>query len=304
MQMLPSCSRQFTIAQRRSFCFASRYTEADKIHVEALQLLRRTTESDVRARHCGHLADLRRMQARFSQAQKLLKQAEDEGDGDQQEICSIQYTEALLNMDMGNMDPALHTLASLAKACEDEYVQLHALNQLGWHSLTQGSWSDATSWFKEAVTMLDNFSIEDVKLEAAISYAGAAAARLHLQRNSTPDDDETRATILLHDFPFQQADGVQVATFYLATCKMLRECTTEANELFAQALEVQRKIYASAHPNIALFEAKALWEVHGKAPGVVATVKSQHHDQSAKHISSKPEFVVVADAASLPPLDV
>ena len=281
--------------------FAGRYIEADKIHVEALQLLRRTTESDIRAHHCEHLADLRRMQARFSEAHKLLKQAEDEGDGDEQDICNIQYTEAVLNMDRGNMDAAVHTLESLAKGC-DEYIQLHALNQLGWHSFTQGSWSDAMSWFEQAVAMLDNFSIEDVKLEGAISCAGAATARLHLQRSGAPDDDETRATQLLHDFPFQQADGVQMALYCLATCKMSRGLTDEANQLYAQALEVQRKVYAGTHPSNVLFEAKAGRELHTKAPGVVATLKQQCHP--AKHNSSKPRFVAVADVASLPRVDV
>ena len=237
-----------------------------------MQLLRRTTESDVRARHCIHLADLRRMQARFSEAHNLLKQAEDEGDGDEQDVCSIQYTEAVLNMDTGNMEAALHALEFLSKGCEDEYVQLHALDQLGWHSLSQGNWSNAMSWFEQAVVMLDNFPIEDVMLEGAISYAGAAAARLYLQCNGAPDDGETRATLLLHKFSFQQADGVQIALYCLATCKMLRGLTDEANQLYAQALEVQRKVYVGTHPSNVLFEAKAVRELHRKETGVVATL--------------------------------
>lgn len=274
-----------------------RYAEADRVHTDALKLLRRTTESIERADHCAELANLRQMQARFAEAHKLLEQAREESEHEESELCDIRYQEALLDLSEGKPDAALSTLASLAEACEDEYVQLEALNKLGWHGMHQGSYEAAKSWFEKAIAMSGSFSEGCVRLQMAVSHAGVAAACLHLHSDA-PAHHEEEATALLQEFPFQQADGVQVAMYCLATCKMLRGLKSEANDLFAKAAEVQCNIYAANHPANAVYQTSL---THHIVAVTSAAGSAQDHSKQQGPVSHS--YSIVANAASMPPVD-
>jgi len=65
---------------------------------------------------------------------------------------------------------------------------------------------------------------------------------------------EEKATQFLDRFPFQQADGVQIARYCLGVCKMLRGCDEEGQQLYADALNLQHKLFAVDHPSNAVFQ--------------------------------------------------
>lgn len=237
------------------------------------------------------------MQARFPEAHQLLEQSKAESDGDDSQLWYIQYQEALLATDEGNIDDALKSLLKLVDVCQDDRIRLDTLNFLGWLCLSQGVWVAALAWFERACGMRACFWEGGVHLQMAASFAGAAAARLQMQPDACADLEE-KASALLHSYPHQEADGVQVAMFCLASCKLLRRLPDKANTLFAKAFEVHSKIYAVTHPSNAMYQDKLLPHAlsHGSVVGSAA----------AEQFTQKPSDQLVASvlmAAIVPPVD-
>ena len=207
-----------------------------------------------RGDHFLHLAGLRGRQAQFVEAHNLLQLATAEAHGDTSQLQDIELELALLAIDEGKVELGSKKLCSLIEECDDDDgLLLEARNSLGWLHFCQHEWVEALEQFELAAGMLDRFADGGVDLEMAISFAGAAAAQMHLPSAARKPVYEERATMFLHRLRYLQADGVQIAKFCLGNCKMLQGCSEEAAVLFEDAYQVQCKVYAVDHPRNALF---------------------------------------------------
>ena len=229
------------------------------MHTEAVRLVGSSEAAWFleRGDHYLFLAGLRRRQARFSEAEELLQQAIVDARGDESQLQSIELEKALLACDMGQHDVGIKGLLSFIDQCDDDDgLLVGARNSLGWLHFCQHDWVGALEQFEEAAGMLGCFVDGSADLEMAISFAGAAAAQMRLLPDANTLAYEEKATQFLDRFRFEQADGVQIARYCLGVCKMLRGCDGEGQQLFADALSLQYKLFAVDHPSNAIFQSK------------------------------------------------
>ncbi len=227
------------------------------MHTEAVRLVGSSEAAWFleRGDHYLLLAGLRRRQAKFSEAEELLQQAVVDARGDEGQLQSIQLEKALLASDVGQHEAAIKGLLSCIDLCDDDDGMLvDARNCLGWLHFCQLDWGGALEQFEEAVGMLGCFVDGSADLEMAISFAGAAAAQMRLLPDANALAYEEKATQFLDRFLFQEADGVQIARYCLGVCKMLRGCDAVGQQLFADALSLQHKLFAADHPSNAVFQ--------------------------------------------------
>jgi len=242
---------------RNLFCGQRRLQEADDMHTEAVRLVGSSEAAWFleRGDHYILLAGLRRRQVRFSEAEELLQQAIVDARGDQNQLQSIALEKALLAFDMGQHDVGIKGLLLFIDQCDDDDgLLVAARNSLGWLHFCQHDWAGALKQFEQAAGMLGCFVDGSADLEMAIGFAGTAAAQMRLLPDASALAYEEKATRLLDRFPFQQADGVQIARYCLGVCKVLRGCDEEGQQLFADALSLQHKLFAADHPNNACFQ--------------------------------------------------
>lgn len=238
---------------------ACRFKEADDMHSQAIRLVGDSEAAWFleRGDHFLHLAGLRRQQAQFVEAQKLLQQATADAHRDASQLQAIELETAFLAIDTGQIELGTKMLCSLIDECDDDDgLLLEARNSLGWLHFCQHEWVEALEQYELAAGMLDRFADGGVDLEMAISFAGAAAAQMYLPSAARKPVYEERATMFLHRFRYLQADGVQIAKFCLGNCKMLQGCSEEAAVLFEDAYQVQCKVHAVDHPGNAFFLAE------------------------------------------------
>ncbi len=242
-----------------------RFKEADDLHTEAVRLVGRSEAAWFleRGDHFLYLAGLRRRQALFAEAEELLQQATIDAHEDASQLQWIELEKALLAIDLGQLDVGFEKLVSLIDKCDDDDgLLLEARNCLGWVHFCQHDWVEALEHFEKAASMLDRFADGGVDLEMAISFAGAAAAQMQLPVAARKPGHEEMAVKFLHRFKFQQAHGVQIAKYCLGTCKVLQDCSEEASQLFADALDVQCTVCAAGHPRNGLFQEKSQAKAH------------------------------------------
>lgn len=269
------------------------------MHTEAVRLVG-TSEAAwflERGEHYLLLAGLRRRQARFSEAEELLQQAIVDARGGESELQSIELEKALLASDMGQHDAGIKGLLSFIDQCDDDDgLLVDARNSLGWLQFCQHDWGGALEQFQEAAGMLGCFVDCSADLEMAISFAGAAAAQMRLLPDASTLAYEEKATQFLDRFPFQQADGVQIARYCLGVCKMLRGCDEEGQQLFADALSLQHKLFDVDHPSNAVFESNFA------RPGRVAASvipANQDHLQEKVQEQHRTTVSLVANASDI-----
>lgn len=241
----------------RPFCCQCRLQEADSMHTEAVSLVGSSEAAWFleRGDHYLLLAGLRRRQARFSEAVQLLQQAIVDARGDEIQLQRVELEKALLASDMGQHDVGIKGLLSFIDQCDDDDGMIvDARNSLGWLHFCQHDWAGALKEFEEAAGMLSGFVDGSADLEMAISFAGAAAAQMRLLPDANTLAYEEKATQFLDRFLFQEADGVQIARYCLGVCKMLRGCDAAGQQLFADALSLQHKLFAVDHPGNDVFQ--------------------------------------------------
>ena len=208
-----------------------------------------------RGDHYSHLSSLRARQGRFAEAQELLQQAIRDARGDESELRSMELHQALLNIDLDQVNASMDALECLTHKCGDDHeLLLEAHNCLGWLYICQGIWGRAKGQFEMAAGMIDCFAEGGVDLEMAIAFSGAAAAHMQLHHHAGMSTYESEAVRFLHSFPHNEVDGVQMVKYCLGMCKASRGCAAEASQLFAEALELQRKLFVADHPSNAVFE--------------------------------------------------
>ena len=283
----------------RLFCLQCRLQEADNMHTEAVRLVGSSEAAWFleRGDHYLLLAGLRRRQARFSEAVELLQQAVVDARGDESQLQSVELEKALLASDMGQHEAAMKGLLSCIDQCDDDDgLLVDARNSLGWLHFCQQDWGGALEQFEEAAGMLGCFVDGSVDLEMAISFAGTAAAQMQLLPDANTLAYEEKATQFLDRFSFQQADGVQIARYCLGVCKMLRGCEEEGQQLYADALNLQHKLFAVDHPSNAVFQSNF---AHTGRVDVSVIPANQDHLQGKVQEQHRTSVSLVANASDV-----
>ena len=189
------------------------------------------------------------MQARFAEALELLQRAIEDSNGHDHLRWYVTFQEAVLALDQGRVADAVRSLVVLSQSCQENSLLLEVLNLLAWHFYTQGSWSQALNFFRQASSKGKGFNEGGQNLQLAISFAGLAAAQLRLQADTTDArHSAAQAEAYLAPFGDKEVDGLQIAYYLSAACKSHMGLSKEADRQLACATKVQKALYSASHP--------------------------------------------------------
>lgn len=157
------------------------------MHKQAVGLLRESRDRlSLRADHCISLAALQRRQCNYSEAAKVLQQAQADCIGNEEQMCRVLLQQSKVANDTGDKEEALQLILSVQSRfhkCNpnSKYRAFFLCEDLGWVYFHRREWRVALHWLDKAVATVKTLAAGSCQANFQSSiYAGAAAVRFRL----------------------------------------------------------------------------------------------------------------------------